>query len=103
MNPFYALPSRRLRRPGSFRGPRPYDTRRERRQASIGLWLPLTPLFLLLAPFALVAAPLARLHPRLRAREAWKSVWAVGALLLSLSGTRIAVDTPAARIRIQIL
>jgi hypothetical protein len=74
-----------------------------RRQVSIGLWLPLTPLFLLLSPFPLIAAPLAKLDPRLRRANPWRAVWVVGRLLLSLSGTRIAVDTPAVRIRIHIL
>jgi hypothetical protein len=74
-----------------------------RRRTSVALWLPLTPLLLLLAPLALLAAPFAALHPRARRVGPVRVVWAVGALLTSLSGTRIDVDTPDACVRLRIL
>ncbi len=67
------------------------------------LWLPLTPLFLLLSPFALVAAPLLALTPAARRGRPLKLAWVVGAALLSLSGTEVEVESPAARIHIRIV
>ncbi len=69
----------------------------------IRLWLPLTPLFALLAPLALLAAPLADLHPAGRRLKPIRAVWALGAVLFSLSGTAIAVDRRDVHIRIRIL
>ncbi len=77
---------------------------RARGPIAIRLWLPLTPLFLLLAPLVLIGAPLALLTPfgrRIRHRP-WRAAWAVGALLLSLSGTEVSVDNRATLIRIRI-
>jgi hypothetical protein len=73
-----------------------------RRRVAISLWLPLTPLFYLLAPFALLAAPLLALQPSGRRVRPWRAAWAMGAVLLSLSGTVVSVDSPAARVRIRI-
>src|SRR5271155_651133 len=71
--------------------------RRSSAQGSAGnvtllLWLPLTPLFLLLSPFALLAAPLLQLTPAARRLNPWRAVWALGTVLLSLSGTLISVE-----------
>lgn len=68
----------------------------------IGLWLPLTPLWLLLGPFALLFAPLLSLAPAARGVSPYRAAFAVGAVLLSLSGTVVEVDAPGATIRIRI-
>jgi hypothetical protein len=69
----------------------------------IGLWLPVTPLVLLLTPLALIAAPLLMLHPAARRVVSPRAAWALGGILLSLSGTAVAIDTDRARIRIRII
>ncbi len=69
----------------------------------IGLWLPVTPLVLLLAPLVLIAAPLLMCHRAARRVASPRAAWALGAILLSLSGTAVAIDTPRARIRIRII
>jgi hypothetical protein len=74
-----------------------------RRPTSIALWLPLTPLLILLAPLVLVLAPFMTLSPRGRTVRPLRLAWALGALLTSLSGTQIDVDAPGARVRLRIL
>ena len=74
-----------------------------RRRTVVRIWLPLTPLFALLSPFALIVAPLLDLHPAGRRARPISTLWALGALLLSLSGTLIDVDSPRARVSIRIL
>jgi len=78
-------------------------SRRMKRSVSVRLWLPLTPLFALLAPFVLAVAPLVALHPAARRARPWRTAWALGVLLLSLSGTEVSVDSAAAQVRIRIL
>jgi hypothetical protein len=73
-----------------------------RRRTVVRLWLPLTPLFLLLAPFALLLAPLLCFAPRPYGDRPLATILGVGRLLLSLGGTDVDVDTPEARVRIQI-
>ncbi|HEV2532724.1 hypothetical protein [Phenylobacterium sp.] len=81
--------------------PRPPGVRR--RRTVVRLWLPLTPLFLLLAPFALVLALVGYfVPPRLRPDPLIAAV-SIGALLLALGGTEILVDTPDAYVRLKIL
>ena len=70
---------------------------------SIRLWLPLTPLVLLLGPLVMVAAPLAALIPAGRRVNPVRAAWSLGGLLLALSGTRVSVDTPTVQLRIHIL
>ena len=70
---------------------------------SIRLWLPLTPLALLLGPLAMIAAPFVVLSRRGRRINPVRAAWSLGGVLLALSGTQIDVDTPAVRIRIRIL
>jgi hypothetical protein len=72
------------------------------RRVVVRLWLPLTPLFLLLAPFPLLFAPLGYFAPRPYGERPFAAVLGVGALLLSLGGTVVDVDTPQALIRIRI-
>lgn len=73
-----------------------------RRRTAIRLWLPLTPLWLLLSPFALVAAPLVALVPEMRGVNPYRAAWAIGGVLLHLSGTVVEVDSPDAIVRIRI-
>ena len=93
--------------------PRPPRTVEKR--TVVRLWLPLTPLWILLAPFALLLAPLLWLAPPLlpdrrgaglvRAAIAvrpFRTAFALGAVLLALSGTTVEVDTPDALVRIRI-
>ena len=72
-----------------------------RRQVRLNLWIPLTPILVLLSPLAVLSLPLVeafilarRIDPR-----------AVGAILrtvLALSGTDIAIDSPRAHVRVRI-
>jgi len=78
-----------------------------RRRTVVRLWLPLTPLFLLLSPFALLLAVLAWpflgfAPPAVRANP-FTAVLVLGRLLLSLGGTVVEVDTPGALVRLRIL
>ena len=68
----------------------------------VRLWLPMTLIFLLLAPFALLLAPLICFAPRPYRHRPLATVLGVGALLLSLGGTVVDVDTPDALVRIKI-
>lgn len=74
-----------------------------RRQRRLSLWLPLTPLALLLATPAMALAPLIRIDRRWRGAPASRIAWAIGTLLLSLSGTSIEIETPRLRLRLRIL
>jgi hypothetical protein len=68
----------------------------------VRLWLPLTAIFLLLAPFALLLAPLIYFAPRPYGVRPFATVLGVGALLLSLGGTVVDIDSRDALIRIKI-
>ncbi len=92
--------------PSSSAGSRtPYRSaaRKERGRFVIRLWLPLTLLWIILAPFALVAAPALALAPGTRRLSPIRAALGAGRLLLALSGTLIEVDSPAAVIRIHIV
>jgi hypothetical protein len=89
----------------ALRLPRRLALRRQRadgRRVSIGLWLPLTPILAILSPIALLLSPFALMWSRRRGVRPVRAVWALGALLMSLSGTLIEVDAPGARVRIRI-
>lgn len=73
-----------------------------RRPKVVRLWLPMTPLFVVLAPFALVTAPLIMLYPPARGVSPWRTVWTLGATLLSMGGTEVDVRSRRALIRIRI-
>ena len=68
------------------------------------LWLPLTPLFWLLSPFALVLAPFlwVCVAPSRRPANPYVAAIAFGGLLVSLSGTIVDIDAPGARLFIRI-
>lgn len=69
---------------------------------SLRLWLPLTSIAVILAPFALLAIPILQLALARRGLSPWRAVLGFGALLTALSGTIVEVDSPAAQIRIRI-
>jgi len=73
------------------------------RRTRIRLWLPLTPLFWILAPFAFLLAPLLLLAPPMWRTNPYVTVAAIGRVLTAMGGTLVDVDTPDARIRIKIL
>jgi len=72
------------------------------RRVVVRLWLPMTPIFLILAPFAILLAPLLYGVPRPYCERPFATVFGVGALLLSLGGAVVDVDTPEALVRIRI-
>lgn len=74
----------------------------EGRPIRVTLWLPLTPLFAALSPFAMLLAPLLLLAPPMWRTNPYQTAFNVGWVLLSLSGTEIDVDTHDAKIRIRI-
>ena len=72
------------------------------RRVKIRLWVPLTAIFLVLSPFALLLAPLLYLNPTPYRVRPFPTVIGVGRVLLSLGGTLVQVDTPDALISIRI-
>ena len=85
---------------------RPADVRpaphRPPHRTVVRLWLPLTPLWLILSPFAILCAPLLMLAPQTRGIRPFRAAFAIGAMLLALSGTEVDVDTADALVRIRI-
>lgn len=69
----------------------------------LSLWLPLTPIFWVLAPFVLLLAPLLLLAPPMWRMSPYVTVVTIGRVLLSLNGVDVDVETPDARIHIKIL
>ncbi len=86
------------RRPRHGRRPAPSPAR----QIILRLWVPLTPILLLLAPFALLLIPVLYFAPRRWRVDPFAAVLGLGGLLLSLSGTDVDVRTPEAIVRIRI-
>lgn len=80
----------------------PQDRSAPRGPTRVSLWLPLTPLFILLAPFALVLSLLGYLVPPRLRPDPVQTALAVGAVLLSLGGTQVLVDCADAKVRIRI-
>jgi hypothetical protein len=66
------------------------------------LWLPLTPLFWLLSPFALLLAPFIWIAIPQRPRNPYTAAFALGGVLVSLGGTVIDIRAPGARLFIRI-
>jgi hypothetical protein len=79
----------------------PAEAQRPKRVV-VRLWAPTTLLFLLLAPFALLLAPLICFAPKPYGQRPFATVLGVGAVLLSLGGTVVEVDTPEALVRIRV-
>jgi hypothetical protein len=73
-----------------------------RKPFTLRLWLPLTPLWILLAPFALIAAPLLTLVPATRTIAPYRAAFAIGRVLLSLSGTVVDINSPSTVLHIRI-
>src|SRR4051812_27336050 len=60
---------------------------RPQRRTVVRLWLPMTPIFLLLSPFAILLSPLMYLAPPPYGYRPLATVLGIGALLMSLGGT----------------
>ena len=74
-----------------------------RRRTVFRLWLPVTAIFWILAPLALLLAPLAWFAPRpYRPANPYLAVFAIGRLLTSLGGTVVHVDTADALVSIRL-
>ncbi|HEY4029255.1 MAG TPA: hypothetical protein VGM25_02845 [Caulobacteraceae bacterium] len=75
-----------------------------RRTVRVRLWLPLTPLFWLLSPLALLLAPFVWvcLPPGVRPARPYAAAIALGGLLVSVGGTVVDVHAPGARVNIRI-
>lgn len=69
----------------------------------LSLWLPLTPIFWILAPFVVLLAPLILLAPVMWGVNPWLVVVTIGRVLTSLNGVDVDIDTPEARVHIKIL
>src|SRR4051794_19425838 len=80
----------------------PRPTQPVRARTVVRLWLPATCIFVLLAPFALLLAPLLYLAPTPYGPRPLATVLGVGGLLLSLGGTAIHIDTPRALVSLRI-
>jgi len=83
-------------------GPPPAEAIPPPHRVVVRLWIPSTPIFLLLAPFALLLIPLLYLAPPLRRFNCAAAVFVLGDALLALSGTVVDVDTPKALVRIRL-
>jgi len=66
------------------------------------LWLPLTPLFWLLSPFALLLAPFVWLATPGPRANPFAAAFAIGGVLVRLGGTVVDIDAPGARLFIRI-
>ena len=80
---------------------RPLQTEPVQKRVVVRLWLPTTLIFLLLAPFAILLAPLLYFAPTYGSRP-FATVFGIGQVLLSLSGTVVEVDTPEALVHIRV-
>lgn len=69
----------------------------------LSLWLPLTPIFWILAPFVVLLAPLLLLAPPMWRMNPYVTVVTIGRVLLSLNGVDVDVETPEARVHIKLL
>ncbi len=82
--------------------PPPPNAHPLRHRPAVRLWLPMTVIFVLLAPFALLLAPLLYLAPSPYNVRPFAAAVGFGRVLLSLNGTVVDVDTPGALVRIRI-
>jgi hypothetical protein len=97
--------------PAPRRPMRPPERRRRRRRdreaydggpVNVGLWIPTTLLFALLAPLALLVLPFLYLAPRHVIPSPARTIAVLGAVLLSMGGTVVEVDAPDCRIRLRL-
>ena len=72
------------------------------KRTAIRLWLPLTPVWVLLAPFALLFAPVLMFIPSTRGLPPYRTALNLGAALFALSGTVIDVDARDVIVRLRI-
>jgi hypothetical protein len=79
--------------------PRPAGARRPR----LRLWLPLTPILILLSPLLLLIAGIAVFLPRPLGMNPAQFVLGVGRVLMALNGTHVEVESPHASVLIKIL
>lgn len=90
------------RRAAARRAKRRADPRtRHESRVNVGLWIPTTAIFVLLAPFALVLTPFLYLAPRHMRPDPFRTMLTLGTLLLALTGTVVEVDTPDARVSLR--
>lgn len=75
---------------------------RPQRRTVVRLWLPMTAIFLLLSPFAILLSPLIYFAPPTYGYRPFATVLGIGRLLLSLGGTVVDIDTADARVLIKI-
>jgi hypothetical protein len=75
-----------------------------RKPVHLRLWLPLTPLFWLCAPFALLLAPFVWVcvPPARRPRNPFSAALALGRVLVSLGGTIVNIEAPGSTLFIRI-
>jgi hypothetical protein len=66
------------------------------------LWLPLTPLFVLLAPLVLLIMGIAVFLPRPLGVNPAQMMLGVGRMLMALNGTQVEVESPHASVLIKI-
>jgi hypothetical protein len=97
-----AVSPRDLRILGRMRDVTPAASRRRRQPWPLRLWLPVSLLFILLAPFAIAAIPVLWLIAPLGRRDWAGAVFTVGAALLALHGTRIDVRTTDLNLSIEL-
>jgi hypothetical protein len=73
-----------------------------RSRTVVRLWLPLTAIFLVLSPFAILLSPLIYFAPPPYGYRPFATVMAIGRLLMSLGGTVVDIDSRDALVRIRI-
>lgn len=71
-------------------------------RVNVGLWIPSTLIFAILAPFALLLLPFLYLAPRNVISSPARTVAGLGAVFLSMGGTVIEVDAPDCRVHIRL-
>ncbi|CAN5315832.1 hypothetical protein BH11PSE2_BH11PSE2_00500 [soil metagenome] len=95
-----AQPKRELGAPRRPRAERVHAIKAEAKKIRLWLPLPVSVLWALLAPFALLLSPLLYLAPRGYRLNGPEAAWRIGAVLFALSGTRIEIRSRDADILI---
>jgi hypothetical protein len=76
--------------------------RRRKRPLRLRLWLPVSLLFLLLAPLAVASLPLLWLVAPLGRRNWAPALFSIGAAMLALHGTRIEIRAPDVNLSLEL-